>query len=460
MHRACREILGPSDLMPMQNQGNAPTQSPVSSLDLGNVTLHLKKGAIENETTDVIVNTIGPNLDLSKGQVSAALLKKAGRKIQDEIKYLKHGHVHEGDIIPTSGCKLNFFPKDTDTLKAFEKEIASTNTRLQTFQMSSSTKSHDNLSIRTAPCIELFAPSPEALREAKRWSFDMLDLRSGYRKIHNNHVLHLNQEDHEKLMSLQVSFNVIISEFFSEGKGGIIINGEPVGTRCAALEVEAMLCQAQENFAQSKEKDMQGDLEHMYVADDFGQRQQFERMSNRSYRKTPIDLNDWAVKERLRNFAKCGLNIVKVEKLRTTPLQQLFKLNSKRIQPPPRRLYQCVKAQFCDLICRVGFQREYAPPNEQKYGAGIYFTTEVDKAKSLWTDNEEEYIYFIEAQVLTGKETQGSSEMIVPPPFGKDPLVRYDSVTNGRGIHIIFNGQQAYPEFLFTCSKQANQTYF
>ncbi|KAB5576743.1 hypothetical protein PHYPO_G00201970 [Pangasianodon hypophthalmus] len=544
MHRACREILGPSDLMPMQNQGNAPTQSPVSSLDLGNVTLHLKKGAIENETTDVIVNTIGPNLDLSKGQVSAALLKKAGRKIQDEIKRLKHGHVHEGDIIPTSGCKLNcmavyhtvcvpksttddkankilhsvvtnclvrastegwssisfpalgtgnlglgkdevsqimttavvefskyckdskikiffvIFPKDTDTLKAFEKEIASTNTRLQTFQMSSSTKSHDNLSIRTAPCIELFAPSPEALREAKRWSFDMLDLRSGCQKIYNNHVLHLNQEDHEKLMSLQVSFNVIISEFFREGKGGIIINGEPVGTRCAALEVEAMLCQAQEDFAQSEEKYMQGDLEHMYVADDFGQRQQIERMSNRSYRKTPIDLNDWAVKERLRNFAKCGLNIVKVEKIENYALQQLFKLNSKRIQPPPRRLYQCVKAQFCDLICRVGFQREYAPPNEQKYGAGIYFTTEVDKAKSLWTDNEEEYIYFIEAQVLTGKETQGSSEMIVPPPFGKDPLVRYDSVTNKRGIHIIFNGQQAYPEFLITCSKQANQTYF
>ncbi|MCJ8732201.1 hypothetical protein PDJAM_G00208590 [Pangasius djambal] len=541
MHRACREILGKSD--PMRNQGHAPTQSPVSSLDMGDVTLHLKKGAIENETTDVIVNTIGADLDLSKGQVSAALLKKAGRKIQEEIKRgYRHGHVHEGDVIPTAGYNLIcqevyhtvcmpksttgdrankilhlvvtnclimastkgwssisfpalgtgnlglgkdevsqimtaavvhfskdykgpkikiffvIFPKDTDTLKAFEKEMASTNTRLQTFQISSSTKgkSHDNLGISTAPCIELFAPSPEALREAKRWSFDTLHLHSGSKKIYNNHILHLNQEDHEKLMSLQVSFNVIISEFFREGKGGIIINGEPVGTSCAALEVEAMLCQAQEDFAQSEQKDMQGNLEHMHVADDFGQQQQIERMSNRPYWKTAIDLsNDWPVKERLINFAKCGLNIVKVEKIKNHALQQLFKLNSKRIQAPPQRLYQCVKAQFCDLICRVGFQREYAPPNEQKYGAGIYFTTEVGKAKSLWTDNGEEYIYFIEARVLTGKETTGSSELIVPPPIGKDPLVRYDSVTNGGGIHVIFNGQQAYPEFLITCSKQA-----
>lgn len=50
MQKACCEILGPSDTMLMQHPSNAPTQSVVSSLDLGNVTLHLKKGAIEDET--------------------------------------------------------------------------------------------------------------------------------------------------------------------------------------------------------------------------------------------------------------------------------------------------------------------------------------------------------------------------------------------------------------------------
>lgn len=94
-------------------------------------------------------------------------------------------------------------------------------------------------------------------------------------------------------------------------------------------------------------------------------------------------------------------------------------------------------------------------PPEPKYGAGIYFTTEVNKAKSLWADNGEEYVYFIEAVVLTGKETTGTPELIVPPPIGKDPLVRYDSVTNNKDIYVIFNGQQAYPSLLITCCKEA-----
>lgn len=104
----------------------------------------------------------------------------------------------------------------------------------------------------------------------------MLHFQFDNLKISNNHVVYLSHKDHEKLMSLQVIFKVIITEFFRNGKGGIIINGEPLGVICTALEVEAMLCQAQEEFARSEEKDMQGDLEHMCEADDFGQRQQIE----------------------------------------------------------------------------------------------------------------------------------------------------------------------------------------
>lgn len=49
MYRACMEILGPSDQMTMQTPSSTPSQSVVSCLDLGNVTLYLKKGAIEEE---------------------------------------------------------------------------------------------------------------------------------------------------------------------------------------------------------------------------------------------------------------------------------------------------------------------------------------------------------------------------------------------------------------------------
>lgn len=55
----------------------------------------------------MIVNTIGADLDLSKGQVSAALLTKAGWKIQEELRRTKHGYVPEGAVIPTTGHNLN-----------------------------------------------------------------------------------------------------------------------------------------------------------------------------------------------------------------------------------------------------------------------------------------------------------------------------------------------------------------
>lgn len=50
MHKTCHTVLGRSDPIPIQNQGNAQTQSVVSSLDLGSMILYLKTGAIENET--------------------------------------------------------------------------------------------------------------------------------------------------------------------------------------------------------------------------------------------------------------------------------------------------------------------------------------------------------------------------------------------------------------------------
>ncbi|KAG7331495.1 hypothetical protein KOW79_005464 [Hemibagrus wyckioides] len=533
MERACCQFLGSSDPLPKKNQVNAKTQSPFPSLDLGNVTLCLKKDAIENETSDVIVDTIGQDLNLSSGQVSCALLKKAGQKMQEEIKQFKHGLASEGDIIATSGfylsCKevyhivcsttkwvkqilqsgikkclwkassdgytsISFpalgtgnlglrkdevsqimtgavqdfaetytgpkiqiffviFPKDTDTLKAFEKKIDSTSTRLQNSR-SPNGKSpgfHDSPDIRKEPAVEIIAPSPEALREAKMWLYKILHIHSGCVQINNNNIMHLSQKDHERLMSLQHDYNVVITEFFKEGRGGIIINGESVGVHCAAVEVEAMLCQAQEDFAHSEEKEMLGDL------DNLGQGQQIDRMSNKLYKKTP--LIEWDKKDKMKFFEKFKLRVVKVEKIENPVLKELFDLNCKRIQAQPKRLYQCVNAQFCDLTCRVGFQREYAPPKAQRGGAGIYFTSDLRKVTSLWPENEEEYLYIIEAQVLTGTDTHGSPDLIVPPPIGRDPLVCYDSVTDGRDTHIIFNGQQAYPEFLITCTKQGKESY-
>ncbi|KAL5022626.1 hypothetical protein ScPMuIL_001781 [Solemya velum] len=56
---------------------------PPMSYKLGTVTLELVRGDITKETTDVIVNSTQENLDLSKGTVSNAILKAAGREVQE-----------------------------------------------------------------------------------------------------------------------------------------------------------------------------------------------------------------------------------------------------------------------------------------------------------------------------------------------------------------------------------------
>ncbi|KAK1797656.1 hypothetical protein P4O66_008022 [Electrophorus voltai] len=596
MQRACREILGPSDHMeqwdksvPRQISAKAPTSSPYPSLDLGNMTLFIKTGAIEEEAADVIVNTVGRDLCLSVGQISNAILNKAGPKMQGEIQRHRIGFASDGDVFKTGPymlrCKavfhtvcaekgssssadkilhsvvkrclsmaskqffssisfpaigtgsLGFRSEDVskiminavkefsstyrgkkmdvyfvifskDTFRAFEQEVALLESATISSPTGKSSAFDDSEDSGRTPCIELFTNSPEALREAQAWAVRMLHMHSTSAEVKNNLIVHFGQEDHTALMNLQATFNVVITEFFRKGKCGIlIIGGASVAISSAAIHVESMLCQAQDYFAQIEEEDLlhsvvrweglrgsegpriSAALEKAYLAcadtvsvngktfkldlglgqakNEQGQYEQLSRMcfyslyskmpklpSQSYYERTPIDLSDSADKERQRKYAKCGLKIVKVEKMENYALKQLFELNRERVTGKPQWLYQCVRAQFCDQICRVGFQREYAPPEEQGYGAGIYFTTEMKRALELWEDRSEEFIYIIEAQVLTGKSIKGSPELIVPPPTGSDPLDCYNSVTSDlKDIYVIFHSQQALPQFLITCTK-------
>lgn len=93
-------------------------------------------------------------------------------------------------------------------------------------------------------------------------------------------------------------------------------------------------------------------------------------------------------------------------------------------------------------------------PSDQAFGEGIYFSGSVKSAMSLWKGmEEEEFVYIIEAEVLTGKETAGSPDLIVPPQTS-DPLIHYDSVKGGKDTIVIFNGHQALPLSIYTCSRK------
>ncbi|MCJ8742185.1 hypothetical protein PDJAM_G00079280 [Pangasius djambal] len=70
----------------------------------------LRKGNIQDARSDVIVNTISEDMDLSKGAVSKALLHAAGPQLQAEASSLNTfgtSSLNYGDIVDTNGYNLN-----------------------------------------------------------------------------------------------------------------------------------------------------------------------------------------------------------------------------------------------------------------------------------------------------------------------------------------------------------------
>ncbi|XP_030642428.1 protein mono-ADP-ribosyltransferase PARP9-like [Chanos chanos] len=403
------------------------------------------------------------------------------------------------------------YPPDKDIYTAFEKELTSIQMNLRSTVNQGSISHERQAGREVQPLIELRARSPEAQREAKRWITDLF-MKHQSTTINNNHVMHFGQKDHEELLSLQTMFNVNLRVFCRDGRAGVTITGDSGDVKAAAVRIEAMCCRAQEDFALAEESDMlhslvrwqckdlpdlqepkiNADVEKAYLAGDktvrlsenlwvnlrtnkvendrgnssdvsricFFDSYGKHRLSSGSFYERDPMKDGHSTWQRKEIFEKNGLQIVKVERVENMALRQLFELNGKRVSGKPRRLYQRVSAQFCELICRVGFQREYAPPDEQKYGAGIYFSTDLDTARKLWRGpRDEEYMYFFEAEVLAGKTTRGSSDMIIPPSINGDPLVRYDSVTDSsQNISVIFSSQQALPLYLITCKPRRQTT--
>lgn len=89
--------------------------------------------------------------------------------------------------------------------------------------------------------------------------------------------------------------------------------------------------------------------------------------------------------------------------------------------------------------------------SDPQCGEGIYFAKNVKKAMDVWRENNDQYLYFVEADVLTGKSIKGKPGLILPPAVGKDPQVRFDSVNGGSDISVIFSSYQALPRYIITC---------
>ncbi|XP_059676359.1 protein mono-ADP-ribosyltransferase PARP14 [Gavia stellata] len=85
-----------------QNSKNFPLVTTEEGLDI-----MLKKGSIEDVTTDVVVISVAKDLQLDKGPLSKALLSKAGPMLQMDLKEEGRGKTpEEGSVLKTKGYNL------------------------------------------------------------------------------------------------------------------------------------------------------------------------------------------------------------------------------------------------------------------------------------------------------------------------------------------------------------------
>nr|XP_046212837.1 protein mono-ADP-ribosyltransferase PARP9 isoform X3 [Oncorhynchus gorbuscha] len=475
MERACHEVLvsSVSHSQPAAAQWLPPKVSyseivshgkGLTSMKINNVTLNLKKGHIQRQQIlgDIISKCLGM---AQKKQLSSISFPAIGTGVlgfnkqevaqimmDTAVKFAKQNNGMNMDI------HYVIYPEDTETYRAFEDQLKSLQGATQYSSSFNSASAQGEIPVKssrsvfepttghfdsrdpresTQPYIELSSAFDETLREARSWLCSVFyPVSKKVFTIRNNFIQHFGEHEIGKLLTVQTKFKVSFKVFFKDGCAGVNIHGASRDVTAAVLEVEAMCCEVQEDFAKAEETDMGLNT------------------STSSARK-PVDESSSDYRQRQRNFS--SLNIVRVEKVENRALKQVFELKKKQLDvSTSQRMYQRLPAQYCHLLTRVGFQREFAPPEEKIYGEGIYFSGSVDGAKKQWKGlADEAYLYFVEAQVLTGNSTHGSPDLIVPPvmPSG-DPITLYDSVKGGVDTYVIFNGHQALPEYLIICKNE------
>ncbi|XP_035460347.2 protein mono-ADP-ribosyltransferase PARP9 isoform X2 [Scophthalmus maximus] len=508
MERACRSILTSQPPTKTYSMAAAAAKNPATTVQIGNVLLTLKSGKIEEQQTDVIVNTASPDRDLSIGLISKALLKKAGVGLQNELNIALHqkyvtitkgyslqckevyhtfctearenlfhsvleclwlvGSSHHTSIafpaIGTGGLRFSkkevaqimsdavadfamkfpkmldihfvIFPSDKDTFKAFEEAIRSLQQKASHLSFTQAFEHRDYFrdSKPPAPQISLSGCSEESTREAERWLCGILQ-SSGSITVRNNFIQHFGEQELRQLSRLTKK-GVLVEECFEKGHADITVRGgsfEDVAV--AGLQVEAMLCNIQREFVGEEERAMLP-----------------PSTQNVTFVRKSVDVSSDIFSDRSSVFRKEMLHILKLEKVENRTLRLMFEEKKKQLQCcTQKKMFQRIPAQFCEMVSHIGFHTEYAPPADPAYGEGIYFAGTVRKAMEVWKEKSEEYLYFVEAQVLTGNSTLGIPGLILPPALETNPQMMYDSVSGGPDISVIFSGYQALPMYIITC---------
>ncbi|GAA6079576.1 protein mono-ADP-ribosyltransferase PARP14-like isoform X1, partial [Tachysurus ichikawai] len=155
--------------------------------------------------------------------------------------------------------------------------------------------------------------------------------------------------------------------------------------------------------------------------------------------------------------------VVKIERIQNVNLRRAYEVRKKELQDKngtdgagERVLYHGTTVDACASIQSINFNRRFAGQNGTLYGHGTYFAVDASYSadpKYSTPSSDGTQLMFV-TLVLTGRYTDGNSDMKVPPPrSSQDPNDRFDSVVDNMqnpSMFVVFHDCQAYPDYLIT----------
>uniref|UniRef100_A0A3B5AGQ1 Poly(ADP-ribose) polymerase family member 9 n=1 Tax=Stegastes partitus TaxID=144197 RepID=A0A3B5AGQ1_9TELE len=424
MERACRQIFGKQHQPMLYSQATASRTR--SSLFF-----------FVPPQTDVIVNTASPHRDLSQGQISKVLLQKAGHKMQDELRFAKM----MGHAIPTKSYGLRC--REVYHTFCIDKDLPKAN-KVQYTVLKAEQSQHQSIAF---PAI-----GTGALRFTKEESASIMlkavitFAQTCRKKMEVYFVIFPSDYD---------TFQVVFQKFSHDFTKAVIKTPSP----------QISLTGLSDESTREAEKWLTHLLVNSGTVEIYNNF--IQHLSETEYRQLArLKKKGVLIEEFLANGHACITIIGNSEDVAVAALQveaMLCTVQKKFVSEEESELQTLTAG-------KVFFERETVKRESKEFADkvtafknvglritkvqyGIYFTDKVKRAMTMWKARNEEYLYFVEADVLKGNSTTGRRDLIVPPTVGTDPSILYDSVTGGSDVSVIFSGYQALPRYIIICKR-------
>jgi poly [ADP-ribose] polymerase 10/14/15 len=401
-------------------------------------------GSICNQNVDVIVNSVGPDLEMKQGAISASLLAAAGSSIQDELnRVAPKFYCQPGDVFVTKGYKLHCKHVIHVIFYHFKGEAQEERTTVQGYRnlikrifAVADTLKAESIAIPPIGCGKRGYPPPIVATV-------MTEERISFVETHPDSPL---KEFHFVVLATDTPLIQAFSKLAQADDSNVDVE----------VPIDIIKQQAEETNKAVQNMHMLGISvpSHWSTVESCKPYEKYELLEDtKEYQAVIQNMID-------HDGARYVPFIYKIERVENREQYKMYecrkRLMAERNRPRTeneRILWHGTDAVALESICQYGFNRAYCGKNAVLYGNGVYSARYFSySASDTYSPPDSASLKrVIQCRVLTGDYTFGEEDMKAPPE--KAPGILYDTAVDdvdNPELFVVFYDFQMYPEYIIT----------